>query len=113
MEVRLDVQNVLTAFHAAGKPIGLCCIAPVLAARVFKACTITLGCATASDEWPYAGSVEVAEAMGATHVEAGVRGVVVDKPNKLVTSPAYMNATTPHNVFMGIGELVAAVLKLA
>src|SRR5205085_5287035 len=33
-EVLPDVSRVLKAFHAAKKPVGLCCIAPVLAARV-------------------------------------------------------------------------------
>src|SRR5439155_1481188 len=33
-EVLPDVTRVLKAFHTAKKPIGLCCIAPVLAARV-------------------------------------------------------------------------------
>ena len=31
MAVRPEVEAALRAFHAAGKPIGLCCIAPVLA----------------------------------------------------------------------------------
>ena len=34
---------MLQEFHKAKKPIGLCCIAPILAAKVFPGVTITLG----------------------------------------------------------------------
>jgi enhancing lycopene biosynthesis protein 2 len=42
-KVNEDVVRVLKDFHKAKKPIGLCCIAPVLAAKVFNNVTITLG----------------------------------------------------------------------
>jgi enhancing lycopene biosynthesis protein 2 len=42
-KVNEDVVRVLKDFHKAKKPIGLCCIAPVLAAKVFDSVTITLG----------------------------------------------------------------------
>ena len=41
--VNEDVMRVLKDFHKAKKPIGLCCIAPVLAAKVFGNVVITLG----------------------------------------------------------------------
>ena len=34
MNVNLDVARVIKEFHAAGKPMALCCIAPILAAKV-------------------------------------------------------------------------------
>ncbi len=34
---------MLEAFHAEKKPIGLCCISPVLAAKVFPGCEVTVG----------------------------------------------------------------------
>jgi len=36
-------MRVLKDFHKAKKPIGLCCIAPVLAAKVLGNVVITLG----------------------------------------------------------------------
>lgn len=42
-KVHEDVVRVLKDFHKAKKPIGLCCIAPVLAAKVLGNVTITLG----------------------------------------------------------------------
>jgi enhancing lycopene biosynthesis protein 2 len=42
-KVNEDVVRVLKDFHKSKKPIGLCCIAPVLAAKVLDSVTITLG----------------------------------------------------------------------
>jgi enhancing lycopene biosynthesis protein 2 len=42
-KVNEDVVRVLKDFHKAKKPVGLCCIAPVLAAKVLDNVTITLG----------------------------------------------------------------------
>lgn len=51
------VADVLKRFHSAGKPIGLCCISPVLAAKVIPGVTVTVG---GEEEeggvWPYAGT---------------------------------------------------------
>ena len=35
MSVPTEVENVLKDFHQAGNPIALCCIAPIIAAKVF------------------------------------------------------------------------------
>ena len=42
MTVNNDVERVIKDFHTAKKPIGLCCIAPVLAARVLGSSGVTL-----------------------------------------------------------------------
>lgn len=41
--VNEQVKAVLQAFHGERKPIGLCCISPVLAAKVFPGCEVTVG----------------------------------------------------------------------
>lgn len=38
-----EVKAALQAFHSEGKAIGLCCISPVLAAKVFPGCEVTVG----------------------------------------------------------------------
>ena len=66
-----DVERILKEFHKEGKPIGLACIAPVLAAKVLgsKGITITLGHEQEENgNWPNAGSVEAVKEMGAIHV---------------------------------------------
>ena len=42
MSVTEDVERVIKDFHAAKKPIGLCCIAPMLAAKVLGSSGVTL-----------------------------------------------------------------------
>ena len=51
--------------------------------------------------------------MGAEHVECAVDEVVVDEARKLVTTPAYMLATSLAEAASGINKLVDRVLELA
>ncbi|XP_049730952.1 glutamine amidotransferase-like class 1 domain-containing protein 3, mitochondrial [Elephas maximus indicus] len=67
-KVNQDVERVLKEFHSAGKPIGLCCIAPVLAARVLHGIEVTVGHEQEEGgKWPYAGTAEAIKALGAKH----------------------------------------------
>ena len=43
MSVDESVSRILKEFHSAGKPIGMCCIAPVIAAKVFDGVEVTVG----------------------------------------------------------------------
>lgn len=112
-----DVNRVLTEFHGASKPIGLCCIAPILAAKAFGAGGVELTMGGESEEdgkWPYAGATGAAKALGATHVSKDTADAAhVDAKNKVVTAPAYMCETAVHEIFDGIGKMVGEVLKLA
>nr|XP_055169719.1 glutamine amidotransferase-like class 1 domain-containing protein 3, mitochondrial [Nyctereutes procyonoides] len=66
--VHEDVERVLKEFHKAGKPIGLCCIASVLAAKVLHGVEVTVGHEQEEGgKWPYAGTVEAIKALGAKH----------------------------------------------
>merc|ERR1711997_886690 len=58
MSVDAEVSRVLEEFHSAGKPQALCCIAPVVAAKV-------LGSKGSETDWPYQGSIEAAKSFGA------------------------------------------------
>ncbi|GFS06272.1 ES1 protein homolog, mitochondrial [Elysia marginata] len=114
MKVDKDVERVLKEFHAAKKPIGLCCIAPVLAAKVFTGCEVTVGSdKEEGGKWPYCGAAAAVEAMNAKHVVKPVSESYVDTNNKIVTTPGFMCETAIHEVFDGIGTLVDEVLKLA
>ncbi|KAJ8388549.1 hypothetical protein AAFF_G00132630 [Aldrovandia affinis] len=120
-KVNADVERVLKDFHKAGKPIGLCCISPVLAARVLPGVEVTVGHETEEGgRWPYASTAQAITALGATHCVKDVtisslrlsHEVHVDQKNKVVTSPAFMCETKLHLVFDGIGAMVTDVLKL-
>jgi len=112
MVVEKDVERVVKAFHAAGKPIGMCCIAPVIAAKTIPGCEVTMG-QEGGAGWPHAEATGAVGALGGTHVAMDATGVHVDTANKLVTSPAYMADTGPGVVFDSVGGMITEVIKLA
>ncbi len=105
MVVQPDFLRVARAFHAAGKPIGLVCIAPVMAAAI---CGEGTRCTIGNDP-------EVAaaiETMGGEHLECPVDESRVDRERKLVTTPAYMLAGSVSEAYAGISDCVRDVLAL-
>ncbi|XP_048198892.1 glutamine amidotransferase-like class 1 domain-containing protein 3, mitochondrial [Perognathus longimembris pacificus] len=112
-KVDKDVEQVLKEFHAARKPIGLCCIAPVLAAKVLRGVEVTVGHEQEEGgKWPYAGTAEAIKALGAKHCVKGVTEAHVDQKNRVVTTPAFMCETALHHIHDGIGAMVKKVLEL-
>jgi enhancing lycopene biosynthesis protein 2 len=109
-EVLGDAERAIKAFHAAKKPIGLCCIAPVLAARVLgkrkggPGVKVTIGTDAAT--------ADAIAVMGSTNVPRGVTEAYTDEANRIVTTPAYMCDARPHEVFEGIGAMVEGVVGL-
>lgn len=47
--VHSDVERLIKDFHGAGKPLGMCCISPVLAAKLLPGCELTVGRDTEGD----------------------------------------------------------------
>jgi enhancing lycopene biosynthesis protein 2 len=103
-DVQVDVGHFLKAMHAAKKPVGLICIAPVLAPKLFENVTCTIG----NDK----DTAEAIEKMGGKHQNCAVDHIVVDEANKLVTTPAYMLAQNLSELSIGIAKLVAKVIAL-
>ncbi|KFR14168.1 glutamine amidotransferase-like class 1 domain-containing protein 3, mitochondrial [Opisthocomus hoazin] len=108
-----EVEDVLKAFHAAKKPIGLCCISPVLAAKIFPGCELTVGHDTECEKWPYAKTAETMKELGCKHVNKHVTEIHVDVKNKLVTTSAFMCNAPIHEIYDGIGKMVNEVVRLA
>lgn len=112
MSVDPDIEKALKGFREQGKPIGLCCIAPVIAAKVFgknnagQGCTVTIG-----------NDPETASAiqrMGSTHADRPVTEACIDEQNNIITAPAYMYGAAPiHEVHQGIGQMIESVLDRA
>ncbi|XP_062997810.1 glutamine amidotransferase-like class 1 domain-containing protein 3, mitochondrial [Elgaria multicarinata webbii] len=108
------VEDAIKAFHSAKKPIGLCCISPVLAAKILPGCELTVGQDTEEGEdWPYAKTVEAMKELGCKHVNKDVDEIHVDVKNKLVTTSAFMCNAPIHEIYDGVGKMVKEVLKLA
>ncbi|KAG5264020.1 hypothetical protein AALO_G00271240 [Alosa alosa] len=110
--VKSEVEKVIKGFHKAGKPIAMCCISPVLAAKVLPGCEVTVGHDCESEKWPYAGTAKALGELGCKHVCKNVTEAHVDKKNKLVTTSAFMCNAPIHEVYDGLGVMVTEVLKL-
>ncbi|TRY67000.1 hypothetical protein TCAL_09692 [Tigriopus californicus] len=114
MSVHEDVKRTLLEFHGAGKPIALCCIAPILAAKVFgdQGIKLTLGKQGDESKWPFGGAVEVAKGFGANVEELDVSQVCLDEKNKIITSPAFMYNGAFHEIQDGVNKMIAVLAKL-
>ncbi|XP_060612509.2 putative glutamine amidotransferase-like class 1 domain-containing protein 3B, mitochondrial [Anolis sagrei] len=107
------VEGAIRAFHAAGKPLGLCCIAPVLAAKILPGCEVTVGHDAECETWPYAQTAQALKEMGCKHVNRSVGEIHVDPKHKLVTTSAFMCNAPVHEIHDGIGKMVHEVLRMA
>lgn len=103
--VNADVLALAEAFAAACKPVGLICISPALAAKIYGPGVV---CTIGTDTDTAAAVVK----MGGTHEECDVHDIVEDVQRKLVTTPAYMSAKTISDAAGGIYKLVDRVLEL-
>jgi len=105
--VQPDVARLIREMAAAKKPIGAICIAPALIAAALGkeyAPAVTIG----ND----AGTAAAIDRTGSRHVACPVREFVVDKENKIVSTPAYMLANRISEAAEGIEKTVKAVLDL-
>lgn len=103
-----QVAWLVREVHGAGKLIGLACIAPVIAARIFgesgRSPSLTIG----TDP----GTAGAINAMGGRHCDTDPTGVCVDEQNRLVTTPCYMNEVGPWTVYQGADKMVEEVLRM-
>lgn len=105
--VEPSVAALVKAMHAAKKPIGAICIAPVVLALALGEHhpKLTIG----NDP----GTAQGLAQAGASHVDCPVDDIVVDAANRLVTTPAYMLGPGIADIARGIEKLVSAVLDMA
>ncbi len=105
--VHPEVARLLREAHAARKPIAAICIAPAIVAAVLGRTAhprLTIG----DDE----GTAAALVAMGARHVPAKVTECVVDREQRIVTTPAYMFEASVDEVASGIGALAEAFVGM-
>lgn len=104
--VNEQVLTVCQTFAKANKPAGYMCIAPAMIPLIYgENAQATIG-----------HDVGIAQALmdvGLAHRDCAVDDIVVDARRKLVSTPAYMLATSLIEAASGINKLVAKVLKLA
>ncbi|MCX6223441.1 MAG: isoprenoid biosynthesis glyoxalase ElbB [Bacteroidia bacterium] len=103
--VNTEVEKAVIAMHGAGKPIGALCISPVILAKVLKKVTITMG----QDH----SAIKNILAMGASHQATNAREIVIDKENKVVTTPCYMLDSNIVDIAEEAMNTVNALIELA
>jgi enhancing lycopene biosynthesis protein 2 len=106
--VNSEVARLTQEVHKAGKPIGVMCIAPTMMAQILGKMDETADLTIGSDEQTAADI----EAMGSHHVACPVQDIVIDKKQKIVTTPAYMEAKNMAEAAEGIEKLVSEILNM-
>jgi len=100
--VNKDVEKVVKAMHAAGKPIGALCIAPAVIAKILGDVEVTIG------QDP--GTAQAIEKMGGKHVKTTHGEVTVDRKNKIFTTPCYMLDATIVQIYEGARNVVNEIM---
>ena len=105
-QINEKVLNAAQKFIKADKPIGFMCIAPAMIPLIYgDDAQGTIG----KDR-------DIAESLmnrGLLHVNCEVTDIIVDEPRKLVSTPAYMLATSLVEAASGIEKLVKKVISLS
>jgi enhancing lycopene biosynthesis protein 2 len=106
-----DVERVVKGFYSAGKPVAMCCIAPVIGAKVLGAAAggpgiqVTIG----ND----AGVAAAMKHWGSENIIKAVTEAAVDERNQIATAPAYMYGdASPWEVYQGIGRMVEEMMRM-
>lgn len=101
-----SVYNAVINSFKLGTIIGAMCIAPVLIAKVLGGEGV---CVTIGNDSEVASLIA---AMGAKHQNCTVAEACVDEKCKVVTTPAYMLASSISEVAQGAQNMVNEILKL-
>ena len=105
-QVNEQVLTMCQAFAQQGKPAGYICIAPAMMTLIYpKGIKGTIG--------RDAATAESIVAMGMEHITANVESVIIDKDHKVVSTPAYMLATSISEAAIGISRLVKTVIAMS
>jgi enhancing lycopene biosynthesis protein 2 len=107
-EVEKDVKRLILETVHAKKPLGAICIAPVTVAKALEGSGVTATLTVGHDN-KVAGQIQQ---MGAKHESCATTDCVVDRENKIVSTPAYMSAKNIVEVWQGIDKLVHAVAEM-
>jgi enhancing lycopene biosynthesis protein 2 len=107
-EVHPEVARLIKDIVTAKKPLAAVCIAPALVAKVLGDSRMYPHVTIGTD----ADTAAVLSAMGATHLSCPVNEFVIDKENKIITSPAYMLAGNISEAAEGITKTVNALMEM-
>ena len=105
--VHPELARLVREMVEAGKPVGAMCIAPAALAKALQQAGVSAVLTIGTD----AGVAKTIEAMGHRHESCPATDCVVDRERKIVTTPAYMVATSIGEIWAGAEKLVAALMS--
>lgn len=106
--VNLEVARIIREMVAAKKPVGAVCIAPAILSKVLGGDQLPHQLTIGTD----AGTAAALTGMGSRHIDCPAREFVIDRANKLVSTPAYMLAGGIAEAAEGIEKCVKALIEL-
>jgi len=106
--VNPDVYRLVVEMLISKKPIGAICIAPAMMSKILSEQNLSANLTVGSD----AATSKDIEAMGSQHQNCPTKEVVVDVKNKIVSTPAYMDAKSISEVAEGIEKLVNEIVSM-
>ncbi len=101
------VSKSIQDFYKLQKPIGACCIAPVLLAKTLGSHKVQLTIGNDPET-----NQEIRK-TGAHPIDCPVDDFVTDRDHRVITTPAYMYDAKPHEVFLGISKMVSELIEMA
>ena len=106
--VNPEVARLVREVVAAKKPLAAVCIAPALISRILGGDKLPHRLTIGTDP----GTAAALTKMGSAHVACPVTETVIDKENKLISSPAYMLAGRISEAATGIEKTVKELLAM-
>ena len=106
--VNPDVYRLVVEMLISKKPIGAICIAPAMMSKILSEQNLSANLTVGSD----AATSKDIETMGSQHQNCSTKEVVVDVKNKIVSTPAYMDAKSISEVAEGIEKLVNEIVSM-
>ena len=107
-EVNAETTRLIKGMYAAKKPIAAVCIAPAVLSKVLGDENISPKLTIGNDE----GTAAALATLGSEHIQCPVEEFVIDRDNKLVSSPAYMLAGRISEAAEGIEKTVQALIGM-
>ncbi|MEJ2199725.1 MAG: isoprenoid biosynthesis glyoxalase ElbB [Desulfuromonadaceae bacterium] len=107
-EVHPEVAQLVQETVKARKPLAAVCIAPVLLSKILGDLQLPHKLTIGNDE----GTAQAVTTMGSEHVNCPVTECVVDKANKIITSPAYMLAGRISEAAEGVEKTVKTLIGM-
>ena len=107
-DVHPEVMRLVKDFAEKQKPQGVACIAPALFAKIYEGESVHPTLTIGNDK----DTSDKIEMMGSHHQDCAVQDVVLDKGNKIVSTPAYMLGQNISEVAEGIEKCVKELVKM-